>query len=87
MQAHLAQGNQVMLFLNRRGFAPVLYCTQCAWIAGCKRCDARMVYHRTPADYNAIIVMHAEPHPTQCDQCGEAALQPVGLVLSDWNKH
>lgn len=79
MQAHLAEGNQVMLFLNRRGFAPVLYCTQCAWIAGCKRCDTRMVYHRTPVGLRCHHCDARRATPTQCDQCGEAALQPVGL--------
>ncbi len=79
MREHLEQGNQVMLFLNRRGFAPVLYCTQCAWIAECKRCDARMVYHRSPA---RLQCHHCDAHskiPERCAHCHEAALQPVGL--------
>lgn len=79
MQVHLEQGNQVMLFLNRRGFAPVLYCTQCAWVAGCKRCDSRMVYHRLP---ERLQCHHCDARgvvPKQCAQCGETALQPVGL--------
>ncbi len=79
MQTHLAQDNQVMLFLNRRGFAPVLYCTQCAWMMECKRCDARMVYHQTPARLQCHHCDARHPVPMHCGQCGEVSLQPVGL--------
>lgn len=79
MRIHLDQGNQVMLFLNRRGFAPVLYCTQCAWIAACKRCDARMVYHRVAKRLQCHHCDTRSVVPTQCAQCGEATLQPVGI--------
>lgn len=79
MREHLEQNNQVMLFLNRRGFAPVLYCTQCAWIAECKRCDKRMVYHRSPP---RLQCHHCDAHvniPKCCTQCNEETLQPIGL--------
>lgn len=79
MQAHLDQGNQVILFLNRRGFAPVLYCMQCAWIAHCKRCDARMVYHRSPTQLQCHHCDARSPVPKQCGECGETNLQPVGI--------
>ncbi|VVC74843.1 Primosomal protein N' [Aquicella siphonis] len=78
MRHHLDQGNQVMLFLNRRGFAPVLYCTQCAWISGCKRCDARMVYHQSPPRLQCHHCDSRSHIPRQCPQCKEDALQPVG---------
>jgi primosomal protein N' (replication factor Y) (superfamily II helicase) len=39
--AHLDAGGQVLLFLNRRGFAPTLFCTSCGWVADCRHCDAR----------------------------------------------
>ncbi len=48
MRDDLQAGNQVMFFLNRRGFAPILFCSECGWMADCKRCDARMVCHRSP---------------------------------------
>lgn len=79
MKWQLEQGNQVLLFLNRRGFAPVLYCTQCAWIAGCKRCDTRMVYHHKPAHLRCHQCDANIDIPLQCDQCHEATLQPIGL--------
>lgn len=79
MREHLLQGNQVMLFLNRRGFAPVLYCTECAWMAGCKRCDARLVYHRSPPRLQCHHCDARLPLPERCNQCGQATLAPVGL--------
>src|SRR5579883_1081482 len=79
MQAHLAADNQVMLFLNRRGFAPVLYCTQCGWIAKCRRCEARMVYHYSPARLHCHYCDTKNAIPTRCAQCNESPLQPIGL--------
>lgn len=79
MREHLAQDNQVLLFLNRRGFAPVLYCTECKWIAECKRCDARMVYHRNPLRLQCHHCDSRSGIPVKCAQCGIAALQPIGL--------
>lgn len=79
MRHELASNNQVMLFLNRRGFAPVLYCTQCAWTMNCKRCDSRMVYHNKPPRLQCHHCDARMNVPLNCQQCGEATLQPVGL--------
>jgi len=79
MRDHLEQDNQVMLFLNRRGFAPVLYCCQCAWVAGCKRCDVRMVYHHQPLRLQCHHCDARKAIPEKCEQCGAAPLQPIGL--------
>lgn len=79
MRAHLNNNNQVMLFLNRRGFSPVLYCTQCAWMAGCKRCDARLVYHRTPPRLHCHHCDIKIMIPTHCEKCQHPDLMPVGL--------
>lgn len=79
MHIHLEQDHQVMLFLNRRGFAPVLYCPHCAWVAGCKRCDSRMVYHRQPLRLQCHHCDAKMGIPLQCDQCQETNLQPLGL--------
>ncbi len=43
--ATIARGEQVLVFINRRGFAPVMMCNDCGWIANCRRCDARLTYH------------------------------------------
>jgi len=89
MCEHLAQDNQVMLFLNRRGFAPVLYCTHCAAIINCKRCDARMVYHRSPLQLHCHHCDARKKIPNKCEKCGEKSLQPIGsegIVLSVMNQ-
>ena len=79
MRAELQAGNQVMLFLNRRGFAPVLFCNQCNWIAGCKRCDARMVCHRSPRELRCHHCDTRAPIPKQCEACQASSLEQVGL--------
>jgi primosomal protein N' (replication factor Y) len=79
IREHLAANNQVMLFLNRRGFAPVLYCTQCAWIADCKRCDARMVYHQTSKRLQCHHCDSRSVIPSCCSQCGGETLSPIGV--------
>ncbi|EJS88861.1 primosome assembly protein PriA, partial [Pasteurella multocida subsp. multocida str. Anand1_cattle] len=44
MEKHLQKGNQVLLFLNRRGFAPVMLCHECGWIAECQHCEKPYTY-------------------------------------------
>lgn len=79
MREQLALGNQVMLFLNRRGFAPVWYCAACSWMAGCKRCDAKLVYHRSPTRLQCHQCDSRRAPPTTCEQCKATGLQPIGL--------
>ncbi len=79
MATHLALGNQVLLFLNRRGFAPVLYCSHCTAIVGCRHCAARMVYHRNPKRLQCHHCDARSNLPTQCEQCGKATLQALGI--------
>lgn len=79
IETHLNRGNQVMLFLNRRGFAPVLYCLSCGWIAACKRCDTRMVYHLSPPRLQCHHCDAISPLKTHCEACNKGGLQPVGL--------
>ncbi|WP_444463336.1 primosomal protein N' [Rhodobacter capsulatus] len=77
--ATLARGEQAMLFLNRRGYAPVTLCRACGQQIGCDHCDARMVEHR----FLKRLVCHqcgeTKPIPTACPACGvEGKLAPVG---------
>lgn len=75
---HLEKGNQVLILLNRRGFAPVLMCTECGWIAGCQNCDARMTWHREPAKLHCHHCDTQQPLPPACPQCGHSELHPLG---------
>ncbi len=79
MRDELQAGNQVMLFLNRRGFAPVLFCAECGWIAGCQRCDARLVYHRSPKEMRCHHCDTHLPIPKACHTCQSENIEPVGL--------
>mgnify|MGYP003645148690 CR=1 FL=1 len=79
MHEQLHAGNQVMLFLNRRGFAPVLFCGDCSWIAGCKRCDARLVYHRSPKELRCHHCDTRMPIPKVCQSCQSENIDPVGI--------
>ncbi|MGH8250896.1 MAG: primosomal protein N', partial [Steroidobacteraceae bacterium] len=74
---HLEDGGQVLVFLNRRGYAPTLYCSGCGWIATCKSCDARLTVHLRRA---ALVCHHCgaeEDMPFACPRCG-TELAPVG---------
>ena len=74
----LDAGQQVLLFLNRRGFAPSLLCHHCGWCAECRRCDARLTLHK---GRNLLICHHCEyqqrPH-RQCPSCKSDQLLPLG---------
>jgi primosomal protein N' (replication factor Y) len=74
---HLNDGGQVIVFLNRRGYAPSLFCNACGWVAPCARCDARMTLHRRAQQ---LRCHHCGAHgavPAVCGSCGQP-LHPVG---------
>jgi primosomal protein N' (replication factor Y) len=72
--AHLHAGGQVIVFLNRRGYAPTLFCNSCGWVAPCAHCDARMTLHRRAQQ---LRCHHCGAHaqvPVICGNCGQALL-------------
>jgi len=76
--AHLADDAQVLLFLNRRGFAPTLMCYDCDWQATCRRCDARMTWHHGDQRLHCHHCGSQRPVDTTCPQCASARLHPQG---------
>lgn len=77
IQRHLAAGSQVLLYLNRRGFAPALFCPGCGWSAPCAGCDARMTVHLR---HQRLICHHCGAEaavPFGCPACG-TEVRPVG---------
>ncbi len=78
MREHLESGNQVMLFLNRRGFSPVIMCDACGWMAECKRCDTRMTYHYGKARLHCHHCDSQKNVMTKCEGCGAIDLQAIG---------
>jgi primosomal protein N' (replication factor Y) len=78
IQSHLAADGQVLLFLNRRGYAPTLICHDCGWIAGCTRCDARMTVHQAEGQLRCHHCGSQRPIDAACPACGGADLRPLG---------
>ncbi|MEE9492862.1 MAG: primosomal protein N' [Gammaproteobacteria bacterium] len=78
IQSHLTKGGQVLLFLNRRGFAPVMLCHDCGWSAKCQRCDANMTYHRSSRQLRCHHCDHQQRLPVQCPECGSSELIAIG---------
>jgi len=78
IRQHLDADGQVLLFLNRRGFAPVLMCYDCDWVAECRRCDARMTWHQRDGRLHCHHCGSQRPVDTVCPQCGGSDLHPMG---------
>jgi len=72
------RGEQAMLFINRRGFAPALVCGSCGWMPECKRCSARMVFHRAAKRLKCHHCGAEARAPTLCGDCGSSDLHPAG---------
>ena len=78
IKTKLGRGEQVMVFVNRRGFAPVVMCNSCGWMAECSNCDVRLTYHLKG---NILKCHHCDKHyplPETCPNCGACQLTPVG---------
>jgi len=78
LKARLARGEQSLVFLNRRGFSPVLFCSSCAWHSTCGRCSANLVLHLKARELRCHHCGHRERVPARCPGCGSADLAPVG---------
>ena len=75
----LAAGRQVLLFLNRRGYAPTLQCHDCGWIAECRSCDARLTVHRRQGRLRCHHCSASQPLPAHCPSCQGRGLMTAGL--------
>ena len=78
MRAHIGAGNQVLVFINRRGFSPSLVCQSCGEAVHCTRCDAHMTLHRRPPRLHCHHCDRQTPIPRQCNQCDHTDLRPNG---------
>ncbi|NVJ64968.1 MAG: primosomal protein N' [Gammaproteobacteria bacterium] len=79
IESHLAKGQQCLVFLNRRGYAPSILCHDCGWIAECNRCDRNMTYHQ---QLKRLHCHHCDRQvflPKQCPSCQSDQLLPIGL--------
>ncbi len=78
MRERLERGEQSLLFINRRGYAPVLLCSACNWIAPCSRCSSRLVVHLKQRRLRCHHCGHEERITRQCPSCGNPDLHPTG---------
>ncbi len=74
----LQLGQQCLMFLNRRGYAPVLCCPDCGWMSDCAHCDSHLVYHRSDRSLRCHHCGYRQPVARACPHCGGLDLQPVG---------
>lgn len=87
IHTHLNAGNQILLFLNRRGFAPTLLCHDCGWLASCKRCDARYTYHKRNHNLQCHHCGDMRRLPKQCGDCGSTDLRDIGVGTEKLEEH
>jgi primosomal protein N' (replication factor Y) len=86
----LLKGEQSLVFLNRRGYAPVLQCGSCGWVSQCPRCTAFTVLHRAAGRGNRLQCHHCgyqAPVPRSCPECGDQDLQPMGRGTQRVEEH
>ncbi len=78
LHERIARGEQSLVFLNRRGYAPVLQCGECGWLSGCPHCSAWRVFHKQDRTLRCHHCGLAEPVPRACPDCGNPDIAPVG---------
>ena len=78
MRQRLARGEQTLLFLNRRGYAPVLSCAACGWLSGCPRCSAYLVMHKPERRLRCHHCGWEERIPHHCPDCGNIDIAALG---------
>ncbi len=78
IRQHLEAQGQVLLFINRRGFAPLLMCHDCGWTTSCQRCDAHMTFHKRRNQLHCHHCGSQRPAPENCDECGSDNILAIG---------
>lgn len=78
IREHHARGEQTLVLLNRRGYAPVLHCTSCGWKSGCPHCTAWRVFHKSDRSLRCHHCGLSEPVMRACPECGDPDIQPLG---------
>jgi primosomal protein N' (replication factor Y) len=86
MTRHLNQGNQLLLFLNRRGYAPVLLCHHCGWTAQCLHCDAKVTIHDQPRKLLCHHCGYQFSPPRICPSCKQSELMSLGMGTEQLEK-
>lgn len=75
----LGNGEQIILFQNRRGFSPYVECNTCGWIPKCVHCDVSLTYHLDSNDLVCHYCGYKRPVPKKCEQCNDLSIQTKGV--------
>jgi primosomal protein N' (replication factor Y) len=78
IRTRIERGEQTLVFLNRRGYAPVLHCGDCGWKSACPHCSAWRVFHKRDRTLRCHHCGAGEPVPRACPDCGNLDIAPVG---------
>jgi len=87
IQERVAKGEQSMLLLNRRGYAPVLHCADCDWKSECAHCSAFRVFHKIDRTLRCHHCGFTESVPRACPACGNADIAPMGRGTEQLEEH
>ena len=87
IQARVAKGEQSMLLLNRRGYAPVLHCADCGWKSECSHCSAFRVFHKIDRTLRCHHCGFTQSVPRACPSCGNADIAPMGRGTEQLEEH
>ncbi|MEN3278764.1 MAG: hypothetical protein V7631_4554 [Massilia sp.] len=87
LRQRLEKGEQSLLFLNRRGYAPVITCESCGWISNCTRCTSFMVLHKPEHRLRCHHCSLELRIPRHCPTCGNVDLQPLGRGTQRFEEH
>ncbi len=79
MRRALEEGQQVILFQNRRGFAPMLECKDCGWVPRCRHCDVSMTFHKLQRKLVCHYCGYAVNVPAECPECHSSDIRPHGF--------
>lgn len=79
IEQQLKSGGQVLIFINRRGFAPVVNCASCGWTAECEACDTQFTVHSNPAGLRCHHCGASKAVPSSCPQCQSRDLNTIGI--------
>ena len=87
LQERVSRGEQSMLLLNRRGYAPVLHCQDCGWKSECRHCSAFRVFHKSDRTLRCHHCGATERVPRACPDCGNPDIAPVGRGTEQLEEH
>jgi primosomal protein N' (replication factor Y) len=87
IKERVARGEQCMVFLNRRGYAPVLHCTDCGWKSECPHCSAFRVFHKIDRTLRCHHCGFTERVPRACPGCGNPDITPLGRGTEQLEEH